>query len=384
MIQMRACGQNILSGIKYMAVAVTLAAAMPVFAETDIKRVEAVGQAVATGAASDARLRSRALQDALYQAALKGGARVNGYSATSNAVLTSSVLVVRPDSQILDYVILEEKVTRSKARIAIQAYVGRIDAPAACARRAVLDIALQRPQVTIAASAPAWLIATQEVTAAALERDIEMLDGVTLFQASDFTGQSQSSLAAEFDYTSLTLGVAQDAGAQARVKTLTTSISLTASKSSAFKKSLMVRIESKLFDPSLPSTPLVRVQTRELLLQRTTPIQLINANSLAPREDILTQIAAMARDMARGMIAQRMCQSLSAKLVLQEGKLFAPFGRKDGLTRHHLAYTQGTDTPYEILEIETLNDQSVVVRPLDSSRKGVFFAGQTIQFMELK
>jgi hypothetical protein len=57
---MRACGQNILSGIKYMAVAVTLAAAMPVFAETDIKRVEAVGQAVATGAASDARLRSRA------------------------------------------------------------------------------------------------------------------------------------------------------------------------------------------------------------------------------------------------------------------------------------------------------------------------------------
>jgi hypothetical protein len=38
-----------------------------------------------------------------------------------------------------------------------------------------------------------------------------------------------------------------------------------------------------------------------------------------------------------------------------------PFGRKDGLTRHHLAYTQGTDTPYEILEIETLNDQSVVV-----------------------
>ena len=98
----------------------------------------------------------------------------------------------------------------------------------------------------------------------------------------------------------------------------------------------------------------------------------------------MTQIAAMARDMAREMIAQRMCQSLSAKLVLQEGKLFAPFGRKDGLTRHHLAYTQGTDTPYEILEIEVLNDQSAEVRPLDSSRTSAFFAGQTVQFMELK
>ena len=381
---MRAGSQTVLRGIKHMLIAVTIVAAMPVLAEGDIKRVEAVGQAVATGAASDARLRSRALQDALYQAALKGGASVNGYSVTSNAVLTSDVLVVRPDSQILDYRIVEEKVTRSSARIAIQAYIGRIDAPPACARRAVLDIALQRPQVELAASAPAWLIATEEVTAALLERDINALDGVTLVQASDASRQSQSSLAAEFDYTSLTLGVLQNAGARAQVKTLSTTISLSGSKSSAFKNGLLVQVESKLFDPSLESAPLVRVVTRELLLNRTTPIQLVNANSRATRQEILTQIGAMARDMARDMIIQRMCQSLSAKLVLREGTLTAPFGRNDGLTRHHLAYTKGRDTPYEILEIEVLNDQSAEVRPLDSSRTSAFFAGQTVQFMELK
>ena len=381
---MRAGGQTVLRGIKYVLFAVTFMAAIPVLAEGDIKRVEAVGQAVATGAASDARLRSRALQDALYQAALKGGASINGYSVTSNAVLTSDVLVVRPDSQILDYRIVEEKVTRSSARIAIQAYVGRIDAPPACARRAVLDIALQRPQVDLAASAPAWLIATEEVTAALLERDINALDGVTLVQASDASRQSQSSLAAEFDYTSLTLGVLQNAGARAQVKTLSTMISLSGSKSSAFKNGLLVQVESKLFDPSLERAPLVRVVTRELLLNRTTPIQLVNANSRATRQEILTQIGAMARDMARDMIVQRMCQSLSAKLVLREGTLTAPFGRNDGLTRHHLAYTQGRDTPYEILEIEVLNDQSAEVRPLDSSRTSAFFAGQTVQFMELK
>ena len=381
---MRAGSQTVLRGIKHMLIAVTIVAAMPVLAEGDIKRVEAVGQAVATGAASDARLRSRALQDALYQAALKGGASVNGYSVTSNAVLTSDVLVVRPDSQILDYRIVEEKVTRSTARIAIQAYVGRIDTPPACDRRAVLDIALQRPQVELAASAPAWLIATEEVTAALLERDINALDGVTLVQASDASRQSQSSLAAEFDYTSLTLGVLQTPGAGAQAKTLTTMISLSGSKSSAFKNGLMVQVESKLFDPSLESAPLMRMETRELLLNRTTPIQLVNANSRATRQEILMQIGAMARDMARDMIIQRMCQSLSAKLVLREGTLTAPFGRNDGLTRHHLAYTQGGDTPYEILEIEVLNDQSAEVRPLDSSRTSAFFAGQTVQFMELK
>ena len=67
---MRAGGQTVLRGIKHVLIAVTFIAAMPVLAEGEIKRVEAVGQAVATGAASDARLRSRALENALYQAAL--------------------------------------------------------------------------------------------------------------------------------------------------------------------------------------------------------------------------------------------------------------------------------------------------------------------------
>ena len=48
---MRAGGQTVLQGIKYVLFAVTFMAAIPVLAEGDIKRVEAVGQAVATGAA---------------------------------------------------------------------------------------------------------------------------------------------------------------------------------------------------------------------------------------------------------------------------------------------------------------------------------------------
>ena len=97
----------------------------------------------------------------------------------------------------------------------------------------------------MAASAPAWLIATEEVTAALLDRDINALDGVTLVQASDASRQSQSSLAAEFDYTSLTLGVLQNAGARAQAKTLSTTISLSGSKSSAFKNGLLVQVDRK-------------------------------------------------------------------------------------------------------------------------------------------
>ena len=84
------------------------------------------------------------------------------------------------------------------------------------------------------------------------------------------------------------------------------------------------------------------------------------------------------------MITKRACQAMSAPLILASGNLTVPFGRKDGLTQNHLAYTQGDDTPYEILEIEALKEKSVHLRPLDSNRTKASFEGQTIEFMELK
>lgn len=384
MIAMYSIDRNILHGMICAVISVILSLAVSVPASAEIMRVEVVGQAVATGAASDARLRSRALQDALYQAALKGGAQVNGYSVTSNSVLTSDVLVVRPDSQILDYSILESKVTGTSARVVIQAFVGSIDPSAVCARRATLDIAVHQPQVTIAASAPAWLTTSQNITLAMLERELDGIEGVDHFQAPVLAAQRRSTIAAEFDYSALTLGVLAPRKPRAHGQVLTTQISLSALQRSSLKKVLVVQIESKLLDPTLKGPPIVRVATRELLLRRATPINVINANSLAPREDIFAQIGAIAAGVARSMVVERMCRSLSGKLVLSEGKLSTHFGSQDGLTRHHLAYTQGTDTPYEILEIEVLEKNYVQLRPLDSSRKNTFFAGQTIQFMELK
>ena len=384
MIVMFDRGQDILRGMICLVVCAILVLAGPVSTSAEMMRVEAVGKAVATGAASDARLKSRALQDALYQAALKGGARVNGYSVTSNSVLTSDVLVVRPDSQILDYSILESEVTGTSARVVIQAFVGSIDASAVCARRATLDIAVHQPQVTIAASAPAWLTASEDITLAMLEREMEEIEGVKYFQAPVLGAQRRSIIAADFDYSALTLGVLEPRKPRAHGQVLTTQISLSALQRSSLKKVLVVQIESKLLDQTLKGPPIVRVVTREFLLRRATPINVINASSIAPREDIFAQIGAIAADATRSMIIERMCRPLSAELVLSEGKLFAPFGSQDGLTRHHLAYTRGADTPYEILEIEILESNSAQLRPLDNSRKNTFFAGQTIQFMELK
>jgi hypothetical protein len=63
--------------------------------------------------------------------------------------------------------------------------------------------------------------------------------------------------------------------------------------------------------------------------------------------------------------------------------LTLPFGAKDGLTRNHLAYSEGQDRPYILFEIASLKDHSVVLTPIDRKRMKLSLAGTKVRFMEV-
>ena len=73
---------------------------------------EATGRAVIMHEAATDEARMIALEDALYQVALQGGAEVNGFSAVSSDTTLSDHFVVRPSSRILDYTITNEIVDK--------------------------------------------------------------------------------------------------------------------------------------------------------------------------------------------------------------------------------------------------------------------------------
>ena len=49
-----------------------------------------------------------ALEDALYLASLKGGAKVEGFSSVSKNTIINDQSIIRPTSSILDFKIIEE------------------------------------------------------------------------------------------------------------------------------------------------------------------------------------------------------------------------------------------------------------------------------------
>ena len=353
-------------------------------AHAGVITVETTGQAVATGAVSDAQLERQALQQALYQAALKGGAKVNGYTAISQSVITSDVLVVRPDAKILDYTVLSAKTSSKTSTVKIRAVVGELDAPALCERRADLPIALFPPTLNVDHLAPPWLMALKGPTTEALKNSLMAQDNVNVRFQNQVTATTNSTLSSEYSYAALTQGVSAQAKTTAESLALRSHIKVHAVNTTVMTNLLPVTLTVFLDSGLSGVPPLSAKRSLVLPLQPRSAIAALTKRASNPRKDIADAIAESLSEMAKDLLTERACQPLAARLEAQNGKLVLPFGRKDGLTKFHLAYTEGHDTAYEILEIVALTSHSSTLRPLDSTRKSIELAGKRVKFMELK
>jgi hypothetical protein len=91
--------------------------------EKNFKQVEAVGRAVLVF--DDIQVsRKRALEDALYLAALKGGADINGFSAVTSNTVINDQSVVTATNRVIDFKIIKEEQDKEFLSIKISAIVG--------------------------------------------------------------------------------------------------------------------------------------------------------------------------------------------------------------------------------------------------------------------
>ena len=70
------------------------------------------------------KARNLALEDALYLASLKGGAKVEGFSSVSRDTIINDQSIIKPTSNILDFKIIDEVQTKEHFQIKILAIVG--------------------------------------------------------------------------------------------------------------------------------------------------------------------------------------------------------------------------------------------------------------------
>ena len=112
---------SVMSGI--MLLVTCIANASP---SNSFQFTTSTGRAAITSNVPAELARMRALEDALYLAALQGGAKINGFSAVSTDTSVQDHFVIRPSSKILDYTILSEEKTDTGVEVKIRAAVGNL------------------------------------------------------------------------------------------------------------------------------------------------------------------------------------------------------------------------------------------------------------------
>ena len=344
----------------------------------------ATGRAAITPNVPAELARMRALEDALYLAALQGGANINGFSAVSTDTSVQDHFVVRPSSKILDYTIVSEEKSGSQIEVSVRAAVGNLPEKK-CNRTRPLNMTLYRPDKHIDMNVPAWI----EIYHFKLFNELLfMLDSDPLIKISNamnvpLSPQKLTTIDERFDYASIiSPQIRVRSGDFAIIPTLYLSAG---DKPTSFVTSRQIEIRLGLKVFSGASYDLIGEFEKSALFENDRIALFQNLADLdkPTREDLIEVMRGLIEPLMSEMITTLGCQSLNDTLYLDAQRLTTQLGSNQGVTPNMLAITSGKHSPWTVLRVVSVTSNSSILEPLDKARELSELDGKTVEFMEL-
>ena len=347
-----------------------------------LRMVSATGRAVINDQAALHEAKNTALEDALYLAALKGGAKIDGFSSVQADTSLDDHFVVRPSSEILDYRIVNEIKDDLHYEVTVEAAVGKIAEPA-CHDRAVGHLTMFAPTMSMTRSVPGWLSTMPSMMMGDLYRQLENTTNLTLYnKGATVLDPVQMKRDARYDYNALMNGKAAIHDGDFA---FATNIALESfSNDSAFGQSQHLRaiITTSLYTGS-QLTPLGEVRNEiKLKLGERSLSQLISKLSTTKRDMVKTALMSGLQNHAKAIASATLCLPLKAVIKLENDKLHVDLGMRQGIQVNRLAMVSGVSSKWSVLRVIEAGDGHSILEPLSRQRKPVDLNGKLATFLE--
>ena len=347
-----------------------------------LRMVSATGRAVINDQAALHEAKNTALEDALYLAALKGGAKIDGFSSVQADTSLDDHFVVRPSSEILDYRIVNEIKDDLHYEVTVEAAVGKIAEPA-CHDRAVGHLTMFAPTMSMTRSVPGWLSTMPSMMMGDLYRQLENTTNLTLYnKGATVLDPVQMKRDARYDYNALMNGKAAIHDGDFA---FATNIALESfSDGSAFGQSQHLRaiITTSLYTGS-QLTPLGEVRNEiKLKLGERSLSQLISKLSTTKRDMVKTALMSGLQNHAKAIASATLCLPLKAVIKLENDKLHVDLGMRQGIQVNRLAMVSGVSSKWSVLRVIEAGDGHSILEPLSRQRKPVDLNGKLATFLE--
>jgi hypothetical protein len=352
------------------------------YAKDTLRFIETTGRAVIETNETIDTSRRRALEDALYLAALHGGAKINGFSAVNTDTSIQENLVVQPASQILDYTIISEQKTETHFTIKIRSAVGQLREKG-CKSKGLKSLSVYKPNITIDPAAPFWVGSLAEQLSSSFIAALKSAPNINLTD-NTYTELDQDQLIKtndEYDYVSLTSGRERTLyGDYAAVLSLTIA---EREKLVGFTtyNSLVITFSTEIFDGSTYSLSSSESKSIEALFSSSGPWRTINLLLKVNKDNIVEPITIAAKEHAEEVIDSLVCKKMNSVITVNNGKIEVPLGKRHGIKVSALAVTKGEQTPFNVLRVDQVSDSKSVLIPLNDALELSKLNGKSIQFL---
>ena len=307
--------------------------------DSNFRNVEATGRAILIEGKIDVS-RKRALEDALYIAALKGGANINGFSAIGSNTIINDQAIVTAANRVIDFKIIKETQEKEFLSIKIAAIVGGDLSSKNCKVRPI-NISLFKGTFNVGSDVPSILSRKMSLW---FNHSYDIISKTSNVNVIDYRNKLidaviKSNINSSFDYHALTEGVPF---IQSGDYSLVPNLTLTKNnfEENNFSNYLF-QISFKIYKGS--DFTLLPIKTYNFPIKYNLNskfkflknISTLNINSVD--EMIKKQLVKVTKSIFQDLH----CRPLEGKLSLIKGELKVDIGSKQGLKSKQIGIVRG-------------------------------------------
>ena len=328
--------------------------------------------------------RARALEDALYSAALLGGAEIDGFSSVQAGSQLDDHFVVRPSSKIIDYDIVDERFDDLHYTVEIEAAVGELK-KVDCQNRLFNTVTMFAPVFRVDEKIPAWLSHQPSVMIKSLRENLTRKPNFDLVNKANLPLDPKELIRDKtYSYKALTsgsTGVLNGDFAFATTITLKRTVKKTSFQQNHF---VDVMVESAVFvDSDYRPTEKVTHQAK-FPIRNFLPTQFMSVLASPNPTKIRGDLSQLISEHAAELETVMRCTPLSATMIAKEDGLHIPIGSRHGLQNNRLAVMSNEVMPWTVLRVIKINADGAVLMPLNRKRSSAQLSGQRVSFLEFK
>jgi hypothetical protein len=375
----------------FIKLSVLLFIIFPILVNAQVKFVEVTGRSVIQ---DDSPILSKntALEDALYLAALEGGAKVSGYSLIDSFSNLREEVIVQPASGILDYTIIDEMISDQHYEVTIRALIGKNNDRISCKSRITSTLIAFQPEIYINQNSPAWSQYVPNQIYKNIIDNLSNFDEIEIINATDtkLNINNNKLKLNDFDYNVLTGNVVNYKPADLSLETkflIEPVQNLYPTNLSTETLEEHLKITTEIIIKDISNNKEIFKTSKDALTfigPRETIFKSINILSRPKRKKIINSLTSAFDEIPLEINENLKCVSLItiAQPSNIENAINVNLGTNQGISLGNLALSESRDTPFSVFEVIDVSPNQSKLMPLNLSRNIENYYGKTITFME--